>query len=39
LITSHPPIILLNNRDFNVGQNTLDYDFWHNQAALLPVWC
>ena len=24
----------LNNRDFNIDQNNLDYDFFHNRAAL-----
>ena len=24
----------LNNRDFNIDQNNLDYDFPHNRAAL-----
>ncbi len=30
-----PLIIVLNNRDYNIDQNNRDYDFCHNQAALL----
>ncbi len=30
-------ICVLNNRDYNIDQNTRDYDLCHNQAALLNV--
>jgi len=33
----HSPIIVLNNRDFNIGQNNRDYDFCHNRAALVAT--
>ncbi len=30
-----PLIIVLNNLDYNIDQNNRDYDFCHNQAALV----
>ncbi len=28
---------MLNNRDYNIDQNNRDYDFCHNQAALVST--
>lgn len=32
-----PLLIMLNNRDYKIGQNNLDYDFRYNQAALSQI--